>query len=67
MWGAYRRGFADHKWANDRPVSVGMLCNGGRLIPITVLGSPSTPLMNQPPSLSTVNPPATCNGSPLSR
>ena len=39
----------------------------GRLIPMTLDGSPSMPSTNQPPSPSRVNAPATTSGSPVAR
>ena len=46
------------------PTSVSSRRTSGRLIPITFDGPPSMPVMNQPPSPSSVNPPATPVGSP---
>src|SRR5882757_4878769 len=45
------------------PTSASSVRSSGRLIPITLDGSPSLLVTNQPPSPSRVKPPATCRGS----
>ena len=55
----------DHSESTDTPTSASNRRVSGRLMPMTLDGSPSMPSTNQPPSPSKVNPPATASGSPV--
>ena len=56
-----------HRSVTVTPTAASSRRVSGRLIPITLDGSPSMPSTNQPPSPSRVNAPATASGSPVAR
>src|SRR5690606_17021269 len=61
------RGGGVHRSVTVTPTFASSRRTRGRLMPITLDGSPSIPSTNQPPSPSRVNAPATASGSPVAR
>src|SRR5690606_23127755 len=61
------RGGGVHRSVTVTPTFASRRRTRGRLMPITLDGSPSIPSTNQPPSPSRVNAPATASGSPVAR